>query len=280
MLASNVELELLGLVVLGLVIGTYGTIIGLGGGFVLVPVLIFLYPEYEPERITAISLAVVWANTTSGSLAYGRQGRIDYTTGWIFAGAALPGVVGGVFLVGLVPERAFTLLFALLLLGLAALTARGAPRRLRQPLAPGPGVIVRTMDAPEGTYRWGYRIWQGSTLSLGVGLISSLFGIGGGAIHVPAMITFMHFPVQFAVATSQFILVFMAGTATIIHLLSGSLGGDQLVKAIALGLGTIPGAQVGARIAQRLKPRTTLKLLAVALLVLAARLLSKGLLSI
>ena len=129
-------LELAGLVVLGFAVGTYGTIIGLGGGFVLVPVLLLLYPDYEPERFTAISLAVVCANTISGSIAYARQRRIDYVTGLIFATAAAPGVIGGVFLVNLMPERAFTIALAVLLLGLAGLAL------IVEVVAHGPGERV------------------------------------------------------------------------------------------------------------------------------------------
>jgi uncharacterized membrane protein YfcA len=273
------DIELLGLVVLGFAVGAYGTIVGFGGGFILVPALVFLYPEYEPEGLTAVSLAVVWANTTSGSLAYARQGRIDYPTGLLFALASAPGVVVGVFLVGAVPERAFTLSLAFLMLALAIISFRGPARGIRPPLS-GTGVIVRSLQTAEGTYRFGYKVWHGATLSLGVGFLSSLFGIGGGWIHVPAMIVLLHFPVQFAVATSQFILVFMSGGATIIHLVNGTLAGDQLVQAAALGLGTIPGAQAGARIAAHLKGRTVLLLLAGALLMLAGRLLAKGILGI
>jgi len=269
------ELEIAGLIALGFAVGTYGTIIGLGGGFILVPVLLFLYPEYDPEKFTAVSLAVVFANTVSGSIAYARQGRIDYVTGLVFAAASAPGVLAGVFLVGLVPEGAFTITFALLLLGLAGLALRGPPRGIRRPLA-GRGVIVRSVATPEGTYRYGYRLWQGALLSLGVGLISSLFGIGGGAVHVPAMISVLHFPVQFAVATSQFILAFMSGGGTAIHLANGTLSGDQLVTAAALGAGTVPGAQVGARLARQMKGRTVVRLLVAALLLLATRLLVKG----
>jgi uncharacterized membrane protein YfcA len=269
------QLELLGLVALGFAVGTYGTIIGLGGGFVLVPLLLFLYPDYEPERFTAISLAVVCANTISGSIAYARQGRIDYVTGAIFAAASAPGVIAGVFLVHLVPERAFTIALALLLLALAGLTLRGPPRAVRPPLR-GRGVVLRALNAPEGTYRYGYRLWQGVVLSAAVGLVSSLFGIGGGAIHVPAMISLLHIPVQFAVATSQFILAFMSGGGTIIHLANGTLSGDQLTKTVALAAGTIPGAQTGAWLARRMKSRTVVRLLVAALLLLSGRLLVKG----
>ncbi len=271
--------ELLGLVVLGFGVGAYGTVIGLGGGFALVPVLLFLYPDYRPEQLTAISLAVVWANTTSGSQAYARQRRIDYKTGLIFAAASAPGVIAGVFLVDLLPKRVFTILFAILLLALAGVSLRGLPRGIRGPLT-GRGVIVRSIVTAEGTYRYGYKLWQGVALSLGVGLISSLFGIGGGAIHVPAMIMWLHFPLQFAVATSHFTLMFMSGGATVIHLLNGTLAGEQLLRAVALGAGAVPGAQAGAWVAHRLKARTVLLLLAAALLVLAGRMLAKGILGI
>ena len=140
----------------------------------------------------------------------------------------------------------------------------------------GRGVIVRELDAPEGKYRYGYTLWQGMVLSLAVGLISSLFGIGGGAMHVPAMISLLHVPVQFAVATSQFILAFMSGGGTIIHIANGTLAGEQLAKTAALAAGTVPGAQLGARLAQGMKVRTVVRLLVAALLLISARLLVKG----
>jgi len=271
----NDGLELLGLAGLGFAVGTYGTIVGLGGGFILVPVLLFLYPDYDPEHLTAISLFVVWTNTTSGSIAYARQGRIDYLTGLLFAASSAPGVLAGVFLVDFVPQRAFTIAFALLLLALAAVAVRGPPRGIRQPLS-GRGVIIRQMVTAEGTYRYGYRLWQGVILSLGVGLISSVLGIGGGAVHVPVMISTLHFPVMLATATSQFILAFMSGGASVAHLAKGTLSGDQIVKAGALGVGTVPGAQLGARLAGRMKARTVIKLLVAGLLVLSFRLSLKG----
>lgn len=268
-------LEIAALILLGFAIGAYGTMIGLGGGFILVPLLLLLYPGYEPEEVTSISLAVVMATSTSGSIAYARQGRIDYVTGLLFAASAAPGVLAGVLLVSVVPQRVFTLLFGVLLLGLAAVSFWGKPRAIRTPLT-GRGVLRRAITMPEGTYRFAYRAWQGMVISLGVGVVSSTFGIGGGAIHVPAMIMVLHFPVQFAVATSQFILVFMSLLATSVHLANGTLGGDGLFQALAIGAGAIPGAQVGARVAARIKGRTQLLLLAVALAFLSGRLLVKG----
>jgi len=264
-------------VVLGFVVGGYGTVIGAGGGFILVPLLLFIYPHYQPEEVTSISLAVVFANATSGSAAYARQRRIDYRTGLLFAVASAPGVIAGALAVGYLPKRAFSTLFGLMLLGLAAVSLRGPSMTIRAPLR-GPGVLMRTMTDPEGRqYRYAFRIWQGVVLSMAVGFISSLFGIGGGVVHVPAMIILLHIPVQYAVATSHFVLAFMSGGGSGVHVLQGTLGGEQLLKAAALGLGAIPGAQVGALLAHRIRGRTVLLLLSVAIVALGIRLLLSGL---
>jgi hypothetical protein len=130
---------------------------------------------------------------------------------------------------------------------------------------------------PEGrTYIYAYRIWQAMALSLAIGFISSLFGIGGGVIQVPAMIMLLHIPVQFAVATSLFTLSFMTGGASAIHGVTGTLAGDQLAKAIALAAGAVPGAQIGAVLAMRIRGRHVLLLLAPAIGILGVRLIVKA----
>ena len=85
----------LGFIALGLVVGAYGTLIGAGGGFVLMPLLLLLYPHETPEKLTSISLAIVFLNALSGSGAYARMKRIDYKSGLIFAGATIPGAILG-----------------------------------------------------------------------------------------------------------------------------------------------------------------------------------------
>jgi len=270
------------MVLLGLGVGAYGTIIGAGGGFVLVPLLLVFFPEYGPEEVTAISLAVVWANATSGSVAYARARRIDYVTGLLFAAASVPGVIAGALVVGYVPERLFSVMFGVLPLAIVAvLVTQREATVIRAPLVRRPGVLVRNVTTEAGvTYRYAYKIWQGVALSVVVGFASSLFGIGGGIINVPAMIVLFHIPVAFAVATSQFVLAFMAGGATIVHLTNGTLAGEPLRQAIALGAGAVIGAQIGAVIARRLSGRTVLVLLALALVALSARLLLRGVLDV
>src|SRR3954451_14075280 len=92
-----------GLVLLGLMVGTFGTLIGAGGGFLLVPILLLLYPNASGETITSLSLAVVFFTALSGSIAYARLRRIDYRTGLIFAVAGVPGSILGSWSPGFLP---------------------------------------------------------------------------------------------------------------------------------------------------------------------------------
>ncbi len=101
---------------MGFVLGVFGTLIGAGGGFILVPLLLLLYPKENPDLITAISLAVVFANTLSGSLAYGAMKRIDYKSGITFSAATIPGAILGALGTAYVPRRLFDVIFGTLMI--------------------------------------------------------------------------------------------------------------------------------------------------------------------
>ena len=121
------------LVLLGFAVGIVGTLIGAGGGFILTPALLIAYPLAKPELITAITLVVVLFNAAAGSLAYARQGRIDYRSGLQFALAALPGSIGGALLVGVVPRAPFDVITGAVLGGLAlAFRYLGGQRELTE----------------------------------------------------------------------------------------------------------------------------------------------------
>jgi len=83
------------LCLIGVGVGAFGTVIGAGGGFILTPILLLLYPHDSAQTLTAISLAAVFFNAASGSVAYARQRRIDFHSGTVFAIATLPGAVAG-----------------------------------------------------------------------------------------------------------------------------------------------------------------------------------------
>jgi uncharacterized protein len=269
------------LIPMGFAVGAFGTMVGAGGGFVLVPVLLLIYPNEEPSHLTAISLAVVFFNAISGTLAFSRLHRVDWRSGLTFAAAGLPGAVGGAYLVGYVPRQAFDIMFGVVLLSIAAYTwwSVGRPQVMRTPLR-GRGIVRRVMPgaAPGETYVYAYRLWQGAAFAAAIGFMSSLLGIGGGVIHVPTMITVLRFPVHVAVATSQVVLAFMAGEGSAVHLIEGRLDGDNILRALLIAAGAIPGAQVGARLTSRFRGPTLARLLVVALTIVGVRLLLAGVL--
>lgn len=260
------------LAVLGVVVGAFGTLVGAGGGFIVTPLLLVIYPQDTPQTITAISLVVVFFNAASGSAAYARMRRIDYRSGLVFAVATLPGAVGGALVVQYASRRIFDPLMGALLLGLAALAIRG-PRRL-QPgeMAKGASRVITDRDGT--TYRYRVPLLRGALLSVGVGFASSFLGIGGGVIHVPLLVSVLGFPAHVATATSHFVLANMSGVASITHAVTGSFAqGHGLRRALALSAGVVVGAQAGARVSSRTSGLLIQRLLAGALLLLAVRLL-------
>jgi uncharacterized membrane protein YfcA len=97
-------------------VGVFGTLIGAGGGFILTPMLLLLYPHDSPDTITSISLAVTFANAFSGSMAYARMKRINYRYSLIFAAAAIPGAIMGAPTTYYVSRMTFDLIFTVLLI--------------------------------------------------------------------------------------------------------------------------------------------------------------------
>src|SRR5262244_4437181 len=115
-MSLDIPVEYLWLFPLGILIGAFGTLIGAGGGFILVPILLLLYPKEPAELVTAISLAVVFFNALSGSFAYARMKRVDYRSGIFFSIATIPGAVIGALATAYIPRRIFDLMFGVLMI--------------------------------------------------------------------------------------------------------------------------------------------------------------------
>jgi len=264
------------LVGLGVVVGAFGTIIGVGGGFILVPVLLLAYPDDDPAIITSISLAVVFFNALSGSLSYARLRRIDYRTGLTFALATIPGAIVGAAATNWLPRQAFDLIFGLLLIAVSIYIASRAGATKGNSLASLRPNAQRTLTDSAGiTYSYSFNRELGITISFLVGFIASFLGVGGGIIHVPVMVGLLSFPAHVATATSYFILMFTALTGTAVHIVDGSLA-EGWERMTALAVGVVAGAQIGARLSGRLPAGVIVRLLAGALFVVAVRLIIAG----
>jgi len=266
------------LILAGFIIGALGTLIGAGGGFILVPALILTHHSLSPEIITAVSMALVACNAVSGSVAYARSGRIDYKTGIVFALFTIPGSVLGVLTTQYIPRLAFKIFFGLLLILLAALLFFKKIKLKQKIFQPG--------NAPKGwrhhvikdkngeSYSYTYNQTKGIIISIIVGYLSPVLGIGGGIIHVPALVQLLHFPVMIATATSHFILAIMSLTSVVVHAVKGNYNDPYILRlAIFLSAGAIGGAQLGAFISHKIKSNTIIRALAVCLGLVGLRIL-------
>lgn len=248
---------------LGFFVAAIGTLVGAGGGFILVPVLLYFFPSETADHITAISMAVILGNAFSGTLAYARMGRIDFNAGWRFALAALPGAFLGALASGYISRHTFDLIFGLALMGIALFLLRRAQKRAREKQDP------QTLG--HATFRLNTKgLKLGAAISSVVGFLSSFLGIGGGIIHVPAMVYLLRYPVHTATATSHFVLACTALVAVLEHIYLGSYEG-RLALTLALCVGAILGAQVGARLSKHVNDRMILRGLGVALLLAGLR---------
>jgi uncharacterized membrane protein YfcA len=263
-------LRFLWLIPLGFFAGGYGTLIGAGGGFVVAPALLLLYPGEAPETITSISLAVVFFNALSGTLAYAKSKRIDYKSGFIFSLASMPGAVLGALATTAISREWFDLLFGLLLVCVAIFltvtTARQGATRLAQA-----GFKTATISNLSP-----FTLLLGSILSSGFGFISSFLGIGGGFLYVPALVYLLRFPVHIATATSLFVLTITALTGSTTHVAAG-LFHHGMRRALALSIGAILGAQAGAKLSQRIHGDWIIRSLAIALGLAGVRLIAPSL---
>ncbi|HWH80370.1 MAG TPA: sulfite exporter TauE/SafE family protein [Candidatus Binatus sp.] len=267
---------------LGLFIGAFGTLIGAGGGFILVPILLLVYPGENTELITSTSLAVVFFNATSGTWAYSRMKRVDYKSGIIFAIATVPGAILGAITTAYVPRHAFDLIFGVLMIAAGIflwVSARDdhthgqvAPSEPEKDAAAARIISRDLIDAEGIRYHYSYNPVVGIVLSVFVGYISSVLGVGGGFIHVPALNRLLNFPVHIATATSHFVLAIMALTGTLVHIARGAFA-EGITRTAIISVGVVLGAQVGARLSNRVGGKWIIRGLAIALLFVGIRLI-------
>ena len=194
--------------------------------------------------------------------------------GGLFALATVPGAATGALITAHIQVDLFQTAFGLLLLTVAVWLLLPRPARLA--VTPRGRRTVRRLltDAEGDTYFYSFDPWLGFGLGLVIGVVASLFGVGGGIFFVPAMVLLMRVPVHVATATSTFILVFTAGTGALVHLLSGHFKGVELEE-ISLAVGVLFGAQLGAIISRHLAHHQVIvaRLFSAALVLVSLRLL-------
>ena len=267
-------IRLLDLAGLGLVASTWGALIGAGGGFIIVPFLLFFDRSLSPAVVTAVSLIAVFSNGISGAIAYAKLHRIDYRTGLIFLVATLPGGVIGALLVNHINMGLFQVVFGVLLV-LVSIYVFARPRRQAQTRVASHGSPRRLVDSRGTVYEYRVNLALGSGITFLIGFLASMLGVGGGIFGVPVFVYLLGMPILVATATSQFILIGTSGVANITNILEGDLNGVW-TTALALTIGAVVGGQIGARISQRVSTAWVSRALAVGLLLVGLRMAYGG----
>ncbi len=265
---------------LGFGTGVYGVLVGAGGGFILGPVLLIFF-GLNKEAAAGTALALVAANTISGTPVYLRMGRVDRRSGLLFAAAAIPGSVIGAFALTAVAGSVFRILFGLVLIALTVQITLG--RRIGRRLgssenkAPTAGRTVRTrrIVMRDGrAFEYTFNEGKATAFNIVLGFLSSFFGTGGGFLRTPILVAAFGFPVQIATATSIFALSFYTTAGAVTHAALGHV--DWWPTFVWAGVGLVAGGQVGARLAPRVRGAMILRLLWVVVLGLGIRLLIEG----
>ncbi|MBF0197854.1 MAG: sulfite exporter TauE/SafE family protein [Planctomycetes bacterium] len=258
----------------GLSIGCYGTIVGIGGGPLILPTMMYFY-GWEPEVLVASSLFVVFLNATSGTIGYYRQKRIDYIGGVRLAAAAIPAAVIMGIIHHLFAVPAFDVIFGIFLLLLAVYSLVKVKKLTR------PGILVPEMIKPHfrkldvlDAFGEKYTLWvddkTGAICCVFMGALVGFLGIGGGVLQVPLLVFVLNYPVHLATATSHFITMIVSFVALIPHLYLGNVFFDETIW---MGSGVVVGAQLGAWLAPRIKSSLIIYLFIVIIFVFAAKML-------
>ncbi len=257
---------------IGIFVGAFGTLIGAAGGFLLVPILLFLYPQDTPNTVTTITLTVAFFNALSGSIAYGRLRRIDYRSGLFFSLASVPGAVMGASITAFLSRGIFQTIFgSTLLVAAAYLLIR--PQRKYSVGTMTRGHTSRQIEDAQGTvFTYSFNLVRGVAIAFGVGFVSGLLGIGGGIIHVPVLTQILAFPAHIATATSHFVVAITTLGAVTFHAVKGAFS-EGIRRAAVLSVGAVIGAQFGARLSQKVSETWIIRLLAVGLAIVGVRLL-------
>jgi len=236
-------------VLLGFAAGILGSMIGLGGGIILVPILTFL--GFPPTAAASNSLFGALSNAVASTISYSRQKRIVYSLGLKLGLLSVPGTVLGALLSTNVASDIFKILFGFVLIASAVYI-----------------FIRKKIETTEKTFSTQMLIFAVGA-SFFAGLISAFFGIGGGIIFVPLMLVGMGMAMKKAAPTSQLILLFSSLSGVITHSI---LGHPDFIQAGLLAIGSFIGGLVGARLSVDVKERYLQIIVSIVILIAAGKL--------
>jgi len=279
---AEVSLDVFLLLGLGGAIGFLSGVFGVGGGFLLTPMLIFI--GVPPAVAVASSANQLVGASLSGVIAHWRRGNVDFKMGFTLLLGGLAGSALGVWLFTLLKrvgqiELTISLCYVLLLGVLGALMAVESLRAIARQRRPG--AVRRKLHQhnwmhglPLKTRFRSSKLYISALLPTGlgfaVGVLSAIMGIGGGFVLVPAMIYTLGMPTAMVPGTSLLQIIFVAANVTFLQAYTNRT--VDAVLTLLLLIGGVIGAQIGTRFGTRLRGEQLRFLLALLVLAVAAKL--------
>ncbi|MGI9439480.1 MAG: sulfite exporter TauE/SafE family protein [Parvibaculales bacterium] len=281
---AEISANILTLIGMGGLVGFMSGMFGVGGGFLMTPLLIFI--GISPAVAVATEANQIVASSISGGLAHWQRRAIDIRMGLVLMAGGLVGSYAGVQLFKLLRERGqvdllvsasyvlfLSIIGALMLReSLHAIMARrrGQPLRARRPGQHSwvQGLPLRMRFRQSKLY---ISIIPPLFIGFFVGVMAAIMGVGGGFIMVPAMIYILRMPTNVVIGTSLFQIIFVTASVTILHAVENQT--VDIVLAVLLMIGGVLGAQIGARVGQKLPGEQLRALLALIVLGVGMRLL-------
>ncbi|MBO9655880.1 sulfite exporter TauE/SafE family protein [Agrobacterium sp. SOY23] len=268
---------------MGAAVGFLSGMFGVGGGFLITPLLIFY--NIPPVVAVATGANQVVASSVSGSITHFRRGTLDVKLGSVLLVGGLVGATVGVWIFSFLRsigqlDLIVSLLYVILLGTVGGLMLKESISALRR-AARNETVTLRR----PGHHNWVHRLplkmrFKKSkiylsiipivALGFGIGILTSIMGVGGGFIMVPAMIYLLRIPTSVVVGTSLFQIIFVTAYTTVVQ--AATNYSVDVVLAFILMVAGVIGAQYGVRVGQKLRGEQLRALLALLVLAVALRL--------
>jgi len=281
---AEISVNMAMLLGIGFAVGLLSGMFGVGGGFLVTPLLIFVGVPSAVAVATGGNQVV--ASSVSGAMAHWRRKSIDFNLGLMLLLGGIAGSAVGVWLFKMLRESghldvvvglsytAFLGVVGVLMLGESIRAIRRSRRGVLPAFRrPGQHNWIHGLPGKMRFKRSRLYISMIPVLVVGAlgGLLAALMGIGGGFIMVPAMIYLLRVPTNVVVGTSLFQIIFVTAITTILH--AATNGTVDIVLAFILMVGSVIGAQFGAQAGQRLKAEQMRALLALLVLVVCLRIM-------
>ncbi len=279
---ANLSVNWLFIVLLGGAVGMLSGMFGVGGGFLTTPLLIFY--GIPPTVAAASASTQVTGASVSGVFAHMRRGGVDFQMGGVLVAGGIVGTLAGALLFELLEkvgqiDTVINILYVVMLGSIGGLMARESLQSVMALRSGNPlparkrrhHPLVANLPLRWRFYRSGLYISPLAPLILGfiTGIMTMLLGVGGGFIMVPAMLYILGMGAQVVVGTSLFQILFVTMSSTMVHSLTTKA--VDIVLSVLLLIGSVTGAQIGARLAQRMRPEYLRLVLAGIVLIVALR---------